>query len=184
MWRSTTAFCVFLALVLTGCAGQLRSDLYAVAPEPYTVGSGDRLRVIVYGQDGLSNSYSVDSMGQISLPLIGFVPVNGLTIPGVEQAIAGRLRNGFIREPRVSCEVEAYRPFFILGEVTTAGQYPFVNGMTVQNAVAIAGGYTPRAYQPAATLTRTIAGQSVTGDVPISAPLRPGDTIVVRERFL
>ena len=183
MRRSITAFCILLSIALAGCAGRFRSDLYAMAPEPYAVGSGDRLRIIVYGQDGLSNSYSVDSMGQISLPLVGFIPVNGLTTHGVEQAVAGRLRNGFIREPRVSCEVEAYRPFFILGEVTTAGQYPYVNGMTVQNAIAIAGGFTPRAYQSAATLTRVMEGQQVSGDVPITAPLRPGDTIVVRERF-
>ena len=80
MRRSITALCVFLAVALAGCAGRFRSDLYAVAPEPYTVGTGDRLRIIVYGQDGLSNSYSVDSMGQISLPLVGFVNVNGMTL--------------------------------------------------------------------------------------------------------
>ncbi len=181
--RSMKALVMVAALTLGGCASSYRTDLYAVAPEPYHVGSGDRLRIIVYGQDGLSNSYSVDATGQISLPLVGFVPVNGLTPQAVEKAVEARLRNGFIREPRVSCEVEAYRPFFILGEVTTAGQYPFVNGMTVQNAIAIAGGYTPRGYQNAVTLTRVIEGQQVTGDVPITAPLQPGDTVVVRERF-
>ncbi len=183
MRRSITALCVLFLVALSGCAGRFRGDLYAVAPEPYTVGTGDRLRIIVYGQDGLSNSYSVDSVGQISLPLVGFVNVNGMTLPGVERTVEARLRNGYIREPRVSCEVEAYRPFFILGEVTTPGQYPFVNGMTVQNAVAIASGFTPRAYQGAATMTRNMGGQAVVGDVPINAPLRPGDTIVVRERF-
>lgn len=181
--RSIAALGLIVAIALSGCAGRARTDLFAHAPEPYQVGSGDRLRIIVYGQDGLSNSYSVDALGQISLPLVGFIPVNGLTTQAVEKAVEARLRNGYIREPRVSCEVEAYRPFFILGEVTTAGQYPFVNGMTVQNAVAIAGGYTPRAYQSAATLTRILDGQAVTGDVPITAPLRPGDTVVVRERI-
>ena len=183
MRRSITALCILLVCALAGCAGRFRNDLYAIGPEPYTVGAGDRLRIIVYGQDGISNSYSVDSMGQISLPLVGFVPVNGMTLPAVERTVEARLRNGFIREPRVSCEVEAYRPFFILGEVSTPGQYPFVNGLTVQNAVAIASGFTPRAYQGAATLTRNIGGQAVTGDVPLNAPLRPGDTVVVRERF-
>ena len=183
MRRSITVFCLLLAVALAGCANRYRADLYAIAPEPYQVGPGDRLRIIVYGQDGLSNSYSVDSLGQISLPLVGFIPVNGMTVHSVEQAVTARLRNGYVREPRVSCEVEAYRPFFILGEVTTAGQYPFVNGMTVQKAVAIAGGFTPRAYQGAATLTRNYDGQQVVGDVPITAPVQPGDTIVIRERF-
>ena len=88
-----------------------------------------------------------------------------------------------MREPRVSVEVEAFRPFFVLGEVTTAGQYPYVSGMTVQTAVAIAGGFSPRASQRSAELTRVIDGQPVTGTVPITQLVRPGDTIVVKERF-
>jgi polysaccharide export outer membrane protein len=183
MRRSISVLCLTIAVALGGCAHQRFSgDLYALS-EPYRVGSGDRLRIIVYGQDSLSNSYSVDATGQISMPLIGFVPVNGFTPHEVEQAVESRLRAGFLREPKVSAEVEAYRPFFILGEVTTPGQYPYVNGMTVQNAVAIAGGFTPRGYQGAATMTRTVEGQPVTGDVPIVAPVKPGDTIVIRERF-
>jgi polysaccharide export outer membrane protein len=184
MRRSITVFCLLVMVALAGCAGQrYRTDLYALEPEPYRVGSGDRLRIIVYGQDSLSNSYSVDATGQISMPLIGFVSVNGLTTREVEHVVDSKLRAGFLRDPKISAEVEAYRPFFILGEVTTAGQYPYVNGMTVQNAVAIAGGFTPRGYQGAATLTRVIDGQAITGDVPIIAPVRPGDTIVIRERF-
>ncbi|HMN71262.1 MAG TPA: polysaccharide biosynthesis/export family protein [Rhodoblastus sp.] len=155
----------------------------SMADRPYAVGSGDRLRVIVFGQDSLSNSYSVDASGQISMPLIGLVPVNGMTTAQVQHAIEARLRAGFLREPRVSAEVEAYRPFFILGEVTNAGQYPYVNGMTVQTAVAIAGGYTPRAAQSSARMTRVVDGQQVIGDVDMSYPVQPGDTIQIRERF-
>ena len=93
------------------------------------------------------------------------------------------IRGGFLREPKVSVEVEAFRPFFILGEVTLAGQYPYVSGMTVQNAVAIAGGFTPRGYQGKADITRTIDGKAYTAPVPITQPVQPGDTIVIRERF-
>ncbi|MFO1136892.1 MAG: polysaccharide biosynthesis/export family protein [Rhodoblastus sp.] len=150
---------------------------------PYAVGSGDRLRIIVFGQDSLSNSYSVDASGQISMPLIGLVPVNGMTTQQIQHAVESRLRSGFLREPRVSCEVEAYRPFFILGEVTNAGQYPYVNGMTAQTAVAIAGGYTPRATQSSARVTRVIEGRQVIGDVDMTYPVQPGDTIQIRERF-
>ena len=94
-----------------------------------------------------------------------------------------RLRNGYIRQPRVSVEVEAYRPFFVLGEVTTAGQYPYVNGMTVQTAVAIAGGFSPRAAKSAADLTRIVDGNPTTYTVPANFPVRPGDTITIKERF-
>jgi len=175
-----------LCLALAGCAapGAYRPELVTAAPdEAYVLGAGDRLRVIVFGQDSLSNSYSVDGSGRIAMPLIGSVPVAGQPLPSVEQAIAGRLRNGFVREPRVSVEVEAFRPFFVLGEVGAAGQYPYVDGMTAQMAVAVAGGFGPRGYQGGVDLTRMINGVPVTGRVSLNCPVRPGDTIMVRERI-
>jgi polysaccharide biosynthesis/export protein len=151
--------------------------------EPYTLATGDRLRVLVFGQDSLSNSYTVDSQGHVSMPLIGTVSALGQTTKGLEGQIAGKLRGGFLRDPKVSVEVEQYRPFFILGEVTTSGQYPFVNGMTVQTAVAIAGGFQPRADRHVAQVSRMISGEVVNGKVPLDTPVRPGDTITIRERF-
>jgi polysaccharide biosynthesis/export protein len=149
----------------------------------YTLASGDRLRIIVFGQDNLSNIYAVDGGGRISMPLIGPVQVAGNGTAEVEDAIAAKLRNGYIREPKVTVEVDTYRPFFVLGEVTTSGQYPYVNGMTVQTAVAIAGGYSPRAAKDFAELTRIDRyGRLITASVPITYPVRPGDTIVIRER--
>jgi polysaccharide export outer membrane protein len=117
------------------------------------------------------------------MPLIGLVKAYGLTTAELERAIAERLRNGYLRDPRVSVEVEAFRPFFVLGEVQTSGQYPFINSMTVQNAVAVAGGFSPRGYQGGADITRMINGRSVTAFVPLTFPVRPGDTVTVRERF-
>ena len=116
--------------------------------------SGDRLRVIVFGQDSLTNSFNVDGAGNVAMPLIGSVHVLGLTTTQAAGAIAARLRAGYLREPKVSVEVAAFRPFFVLGEVTTSGQYPFVNGMTAQTAVAIAGGFSPRGDQSGVDLTR------------------------------
>ena len=174
-----------LAALAGGCAtARAPSGLFeAQYNAPYTLGAGDRLRVIVFGQDALSNSYSVDGSGNISMPLVGFVKAEGLTTPAMERTVEEHLRNGFLREPRVAVEVEAFRPFYVIGEVTTAGQYPFVNGLTVQNAIAIAGGFGPRGARTAAELTRSVDGQVVTGSVPLSQPVRPGDTINVRERF-
>ncbi len=175
------------ALALGGCVQHRQlahSELFAASgQEPYTLANGDRLRIIVFGQDSLSNSYGVDSGGQISMPLIGTVSALGQTTRSLEAAIAGRLRNGYLREPKVSVEVEQYRPFFILGEVTQSGQYPYVSGMTVQTAVAIAGGFQPRADRYVADVTRQINGEVVTGRVPLDTPVRPGDTITIRERF-
>lgn len=178
--------CVMAATIgLNSCgAPRMRADLLEAFPEaPYTLSSGDRLRVIVFGQDSLTNTYSVDGAGRVSMPLIGVVSAEGLTTAALEKAIESRLRGGYLREPKVSVEVEAYRPFYVLGEVTTAGQYPFVNGLTVQKAVAIAGGFAPRASRWSVDVTRVIEGVPSTASVPLTFPVRPGDTITVRERF-
>jgi polysaccharide biosynthesis/export protein len=156
----------------------------AYANEPaYRLDAGDRLRIVVYGQDGLTNSYAVDAGGAITMPLIGAVHARGLTPAALAESITSKLRNGYIREPYVAVEVEAYRPFFILGEVTAPGQYPYVPNMTVESAVAIAGGFSPRAQKGAVDLTRTEAAGTVRASVPLGTLLRPGDTIVVNERW-
>ena len=149
----------------------------------YTLDSGDRLRVVVFGQDGLTNSYVVDASGHIDMPLIGTVAARGLTTSQLSARISDQLRQGFIREPHVAVEVEAYRPFFILGEVTQPGQYPYVANMTAETAVAIAGGFGPRASHQSVILSRNYNGQQMQMAVPLNYPLRPGDTISVRERW-
>jgi polysaccharide biosynthesis/export protein len=155
----------------------------AAATGPYTLDSGDRLRIVVFGQDGLTNSYSVDASGHIAMPLIGSVLARGATTDELSNRIAEKLRQGFIREPHVAVEIEAYRPFFILGEVTQPGQYPYVADMTVETAVAIAGGFGPRAFRKTVLVSRTINGQQVRITVPVNYPIRPGDTVNVQERW-
>jgi polysaccharide biosynthesis/export protein len=155
----------------------------AMQQPPYTLDSGDRLRIVVFGQDGLTNSYAVDASGHISMPLIGSVAARGATTDQLATAISDKLRDGYIREPHVAVEIEAYRPFFILGEVTQPGQYPYVANMTAETAIAIAGGFGPRASRQSVVLIRSINGQQIRTAVPLSYPLRPGDTINVQERW-
>jgi len=149
----------------------------------YHLDAGDKLRVVVYGQEGLTNSYAIDAGGSITMPLIGAVPARGRTTAGLAGEIAGRLRNGYIREPSVAVEIDTYRPFFILGEVSAPGQYPYVPNMTVESAVAIAGGFSPRAKRDVVTVTHTEAGGSMRAVVPLGTPLAPGDTVFVGERW-
>src|ERR1700704_4385854 len=167
--------CLVAALALAGCMGRTtpvavapQSNLDSIAygqsyagpapmpvayaePAPvqydaaYHLDAGDRLRVVVYGQEGLTNTYAIDAGGAITMPLIGAVAARGRTPAGLAAEIAAKLRNGYIREPSVAVEVESYRPFFILGEVAAPGQYPYVPSMSVESAVAIAGGFSPRA---------------------------------------
>jgi polysaccharide export outer membrane protein len=185
MRRIALAVCITGMVSLAGCANPVyRTDVFrAQLTAPYTLASGDRIRIIVFGQDALSNSFAVNGSGMISMPLIGNVSVVGMTTDEAERTIESRLRAGFLREPHVSIEVEAYRPFFVLGEVTTAGQYPFINGMTVQKAIAVAGGFTARADRNSADITRMINGTQITARVPLAYPLRPGDTVTIEERF-
>jgi len=160
---------------------------YAYAPaaveQPYRLDSGDKLRIVVFGQEGISSSYLVDASGNVNVPLVGSVPARGHTTQQLTHMIADRLKQGYVRDPHVSVEVEAYRPFFILGEVTTPGQYPYVANMTVEKAVAIAGGFSPRAYKYRVEVSRTERSMQVHEDVPLDYPLHPGDTITVKERW-
>ena len=149
----------------------------------YKLDAGDRLRIVIYGQEGLTNTYSIEAGGSITLPLIGSVPARGRTPAGLAAEITARLRNGYIREPSVAVEIEAYRPFFILGEVAAPGQYPYVPNMSVESAVAIAGGFSPRARRDRVTLTHTDAGGSIRAVVPLGTPINPGDTVLVGERW-
>jgi polysaccharide biosynthesis/export protein len=159
-------------------------NLVAGAPlPPYTLDSGDRLRVVVFGQDSLTNSYGVDAAGNITMPLIGAVHARGLTTSELSGALAARLRQGFLREPHVAVEVELYRPFFILGEVVFPGQYPYAPNMTAETAVAIAGGFTPRAWRPTVQLSRPVDGVVARQLVPVITQMNPGDTVVVDERW-
>ena len=157
----------------------------AVAAEPanYTLDTGDKLRIVVFGQDTLSNTYTVDAAGMVTLPLIGPVPARGLTTQQLSGAIAGRLKASFLRDPSVAVEVDTYRPFFVLGEVTYPGQYPYVPQITVEKAIAIAGGFTPRAKKDAVTVTRKYQGLPGRLTLPLQAPVMPGDAITVGERW-
>ena len=150
---------------------------------PYHLDAGDKLRVVVYGQEGLTNTYAVSAGGSITMPLIGSVPARGRTTAGLAAEISAKLRAGFIREPSVAVEIEAYRPFFILGEVAAPGQYPYVPNMTVESAVAIAGGFSPRARRDNVTVTHTDASGTSRFIVPPGSPISPGDTVLVSERW-
>jgi protein involved in polysaccharide export with SLBB domain len=142
----------------------------------YTLGSGDRLRVTVFGEQDLSGEFEVNSIGKIAMPLIGEINVAGLTIGQVSSAIAQKLSTGYLRDPKINIDVLNYRPFFILGEVLKPGSYPYVSGMSVVNAVAVAGGYTYRADKDGLTVVRAADPQKTeakVGEVGMVYPLSP-----------
>ncbi|MGB3502339.1 MAG: polysaccharide biosynthesis/export family protein [Mesorhizobium sp.] len=171
--------------LLSGCSSYRPAPaaFHKALSEPYLLDSGDRVRVTVFEQESLTNTYSVDQSGYIAFPLVGSVAARGHSVEQLEGQIAQSLRGGYLRDPDVSVEVDRYRPVFVMGEVGAAGQYSYVPGMTVQKAVAVAGGFTPRGNQVSVDVTRSVNGKVMTGRVRTSDPLLPGDTIYVRERL-
>lgn len=173
------------ATVVSGCSGYQPAPpaFHEVINQPYVLDAGDAVRVTVFDQADLTNTYSVDQSGYISFPLVGAVAARGRTVHQLEASIAQALQNGFVRNPDVAVQVENYRAVFVMGEVGAGGQYSYVPGMTVQHAIAAAGGFSPRANQTNVDITRQINGNIMTGRVVVSDPLFPGDTISVRERW-
>ncbi len=149
----------------------------------YRVGAGDRLTIRVAGEADLTADYLVDASGNISMPYIQTIHIGGMATPQVENLITTRLREGFLRDPKVSVQATALRPFYILGEVTTAGSFAYQAGITVQNAIAIAGGYSARADQSQVLITRKNVAGTETHKVPVTTQIYPGDIIYVRERW-
>ncbi len=150
---------------------------------PYLLDTGDKLRIFVYGQPNLSRGYTVDHDGRIAIPLIGSVEARGRTTRELAQAIKQRLGAEFVRDPQVTVDIQQNRPFFILGEVKLAGQYPYVSGMTVETAIAIAGGYSERASVRSYRITRRSNGFVEQIEAPGDYLVQPGDTVFVYERF-
>jgi polysaccharide export outer membrane protein len=146
----------------------------------YILGSGDKVKLTVFGEADLSGEYEVGSTGTIAVPLIGNVQAQGLTLEQFEMSVRRSLMNGYLRDPRVNAEMVNYRPFFILGEVSNPGSYPYVSGMTVLNAVALGGGYTYRADKSGTTVTR---GKQKAQRVDEETTIIPGDIVRVPERF-
>ena len=173
------------AAMLAGCSSYRPAPaaFHEVLDHPYRLGAGDRVRITVFEQEGLTNTYAVDQSGYLAFPLIGAVAARGYTTQQIEGQIADKLRQGYLRDPDITVEIDRYRPVFVMGEVGSAGQYSYVPGMTVQKAIAAAGGFSARANQSNVDVTRDINGKVMTGRVLTSDPLMPGDTVYVRERL-
>ncbi len=173
-----------LAAALVAVAVLVLGGATAAAGEMgYKLGSGDRVRVTVFGHEDLSGEFEVDGVGRLSLPLIQQVAAAGLSLRQLEGAITDALKPDYLKNPRVSVEVLNYRPFYILGEVNHPGSYPFVNGMTVLNAVALAGGYTYRARESKVVVIRTAETERTRQPAGPDTIVLPGDVIEVPERF-
>ena len=170
----------FLSVLLSGL---LWASPAQAADPIYRLDSGDKVRVTVFGERDLSGEFDVSGEGVISMPLIGAVSAQGRSLSELQEVIAEKLRDGYLKNPRVSADVLNYRPFYIVGEVEDPGSYPFVSGMTVLNAVALGGGFTYRADEEDIYIIR---GTDATRTPELATPdtvVLPGDIVRVEERF-
>ncbi len=173
-----------LAVLLAACSGGLRGAYSVASGGPYLLDTGDAVRVTVYGEPDLSNSYRVDDGGYIAFPLTGPIAVRGTTTQIAASRLTAALAAGYLRNPNVAVEVTEYRPFFIQGEVGSPGQYPFVYGMTARAAISTAGGFTEIANRDHVLIYRLMSsGRMAKGSVNLDFPIYPGDTIVVEDRW-
>jgi len=175
-WVGALAFALFV-LFSNALMGS------AHAQTEYVLGSGDKLKITVFGSDDLSGETEVDPSGQVTLPLVGQIPAAGKTVPQLELEIRHRLSPDFVKNPRLSIEVENYRPFYIIGEVKNPGSYPFVANMSVVNAIALAGGYTYRANKDEVLITRASDPSRKAVAAQRTDTVLPGDVVEVRERL-
>ncbi len=176
---------LLILVPLAACATNGTPATYLVEVKgPYALDTGDVVRVSVYGEAELTKSYRVDDGGALAVPLVGTVKVRGKTTQQAAAAIRAALAAGYIRDPSVAVEIEAYRPFFIQGAIKSGGQFPYVYGMTVRAAISTAGGYTDTADRTRAVIYRRQGNEMVKGIVSLDYPIYPGDTIVVSERWL
>jgi len=176
---------ICLAAMIASCAQTaLPEGPPVAAASGYTLGPGDRLRITTFGFKDLSSELDVAMDGTISLPLVQPFSVRGMTPIEVEKEISTRLlAANMVRNPRISCEVLKYRPYYILGEVRKPGQYAFANGLTALKAVATAEGFTYRANAKTIFITRDNSSSEVPVRLTASTPINPGDTIRVSERY-
>ena len=177
----------FAALV-SGSRAVLLGVCLAVAPcsaeqIEYTFGAGDRIRITVFGHEDLSGEFTLSETGSVSLPLAGSLDLDGLTIRQAEEEVVDALKPDYLLNPRVGIEVLNYRPFYILGEVKEPGSYPYVNGMTVTEAVALGGGFTYRAKKEQVIIIRASDPARTERPVPATGVVLPGDVVKVMERF-
>ena len=186
--RLAAALATVPMLAVAACGSsvplQTGAEVAPASGNEYTLSSGDRIRVIVFGEETLTGEYVITSGGNLTFPLVGNLPAGSRTVEQLQDALAAKLADGYINNPRVSIQVVSFRPFYILGEVTRPGEYPVSTGLTLQQAVASAGGYTYRANTRRVFLKRANETQERLIDLREGTPVvvRAGDTIRIGER--
>ena len=184
-WFGLAVARLVFALTLGACEARAADATAAPKREvpAYRLGPGDKVRVTTFGETSLSGEFFVGASGKISVPLVGELPAVGLTGREFQTSFEEALKDGYLKEPKVSVEVLSYRPFYILGEVTKPGTYPYTSDLSVLNAVATAGGFTYRANKKRVFIKRQDSDKEESFDLEPTTEVAPGDTIRIEERL-
>ena len=173
----------FLAMLLSACSSGLAYEQGSDGTNAYRLSAGDRVLITVFGHEDLSGEFEINGAGAISMPLISDVDAAGLTPNELEAAIVDALKPDYLKNPIVSAEVTTFRPIYVIGEVVNPGSYPYTNGMSVINAVAVAGGFSYRAKKDKLVIRRDDGNEAIEIKVDLNTVVLPGDVIEVPERF-
>jgi len=180
---------LFIALALPTASAQQTPQTPNVASAPataddgYRLGSGDKIHISIFGQPDLNGDFAVDGGGSIQLPLIGSVKAAGLTVTEFQKQVTSKFADGYLVNPNVDVEVLSYRPFYIIGEIRAPGQYSYVNGMSILNAIALAGGFTDRADKSEVYIRRNGSSKETEYPADETTRVNPGDIVRISERF-
>lgn len=153
------------------------------AERNYTLDAGDVIRIFVFGEDDLTLETTLGQTGQITYPYLGTIAAAGMTVQQLERAVTDGLRGDYLVNPSVNVSIVTYRPFYIYGEVKSPGGYPYQPNLTIERAVALAGGFTQRASRTKVKINRNVDGKESSVEAAISGQVRPGDTILVKDSF-
>lgn len=178
LWQTLRAVAV-AAVAALALGNAAHAAMPADGGDDYRLGTGDKVRVIVYGEEDLGGEYQIDATGFVRLPLVGQVKAGGLTAHDLEGNIVAALANGYLNDPHVNVEVTTYRPFYIVGQVQKPGEYPYANGMTAASAVALAGGFTPKAVQSVIYVRHQGDSTELRLAADDATSIRPGDVVRV-----
>lgn len=172
------------AAAATPVQPETETDSKADTLSKYRLSTGDVISISVFGEDDLKrDKVRLSDAGTISYPVLGEIQVRGKTVGELEKIITDGLRGSYLVNPRVAVTIDEYRPFFINGQVTNNGSFPFQPGLTVRKAVAVAGGFKERASQSKITIVRDGDPSNTPVKADLNTPIHPGDTITVGESF-
>ncbi|QUM80707.1 polysaccharide export protein [Moritella sp. 5] len=165
-------FCILLLLIQTP----------VLAKGSYILGPGDKVEIKVFGQKNLTVETLLSNSGQINYPFFGEIKVTGLTVKQVEKLIYNGLKGDYLVNPNVYVHVVEYRPFYIHGEVNKPGGYSYQPGLTVNQAIALAGGLTERASKQKIYLFKE-KNKNTQINASLTYKVNAGDTILIKQRF-